>query len=63
MPPAFKAKGWRILVFHSFTSATPTDLYTYPAGEFSAVLDAIAASGISNVTIGQGIGRLRCQGQ
>ena len=53
-------KGWRILLFHDFTSGVSSDPYVYRAADFAAVLNAIAASGLETVTLGEGLERIKC---
>lgn len=53
-------RGWYIALFHNFSAGVPGDQYSYSAADFGTVLDAVAASGLDVVTVGQGIERLRC---
>jgi peptidoglycan/xylan/chitin deacetylase (PgdA/CDA1 family) len=53
-------RGWLILLFHDFTSGTPSDAYRYRSSDFQTVLDDLAASGIEVVTVSQGAARLAC---
>ena len=53
-------RGWLILLWHDFTSDTPSDAYRYRSSDFAAVLDDLAASGVEIVTVEQGTARLRC---
>ena len=53
-------RAWLILVFHDFTTGTPSASDRYRISDFSAVLDEIAASGIEVVTVSEGAARVRC---
>ena len=60
MEEARTTQGWSILLFHNFSAGAPGDAYSYAAADFDAVLDAVDASGLDVVTVGEGIERLRC---
>jgi len=59
---AAASKGWRILVFHDFTSAaTSSQQQLYPIADFASILQcAQATPGLDVVTVKQGADRLRC---
>ena len=57
---AQSTRGWLILLFHDFTSGTPSDQYRYRGSDFETVLDDLEASGIDVVTTSQALDRLRC---
>ena len=59
---AAASKGWRILVFHDFTSAaTSNQQQLYPIADFASILQcAQNTAGLDVVTVKQGADRLRC---
>lgn len=46
---------WLILVFHQFTSGTPSQTTEYNTADFSAILDHVRARGLRTVTISEGL--------
>ena len=48
-------KSWLILVFHEFVDVTPTRDTQYRTSNFAAILDYIQSSGVSTVTLSQGV--------
>lgn len=53
-------RGWVILLFHKFTTSTPTASDDYRVSDFEQVLDDIVASGLPVVTVEQGVTQTRC---
>jgi hypothetical protein len=49
-----------MIVFHGLSSGPSSDLYIYPIDSFTAVLDAVVASGLEIVTVDEGVRRIRC---
>ena len=59
---ARERRGWRILIFHRFTTGTPDNRFPpqYSLRDYEAVLDEVVASGLDVVTTEQGLARLAC---
>jgi hypothetical protein len=59
---AAASKGWRILVFHDFTTAATSDQdLLYPIANFEGILRcAQSTPGLDVVTVREGTQKLRC---
>lgn len=62
---AQERRGWRVLVFHRFTTGTPDERFPpqYNVSAFEEILDGIVASGVAVVTTEEALERLRCHAE
>lgn len=52
---AIAEKSWLILLFHEFSSSTPTRDTQYRTSNFTAILDYIKSRGVRTVTVSEGV--------
>ncbi|TSC26020.1 polysaccharide deacetylase family protein [Corallococcus sp. Z5C101001] len=52
---AIAEKSWLIILFHEFTSGTPTRDTQYKTSNFTSILDYVRSTGIRTVTVAQGL--------
>ncbi|MFP2964039.1 polysaccharide deacetylase family protein [Myxococcus sp. 1LA] len=52
---AIAEKSWLILVFHEFTSGTPTRDTEYTTSQFEDILDYVQTQGVRTVTLSEGL--------